>query len=137
MISPVLVSISNVDDRTGQPVVDQANQKLPKTDKKETMIERSNPLSVDSGRAGSEIPEWLQEFRENLVDDEVPARRDSHASSSHEVSLEPTFKRQIQCLYSLPERPKLRELPEDQNYKGPRAEDVLAESYFVQKISVI
>ena len=27
---PVLVSSSNVDDRTGQPVVDQANQKLPK-----------------------------------------------------------------------------------------------------------
>ena len=44
-------------------------------------------------RASSEIPEWLQEFRENLVDDEVPERRDLYASSSHEVSLEPTFKR--------------------------------------------
>ena len=32
-------------------------------------------------------------FRENLVDDEVPDRGDSHASSSHEVSSEPTFKR--------------------------------------------
>ena len=41
----------------------------------------------------SEIPEWLQEFRQNLVDDEVPEHGDSHASSSHEVSLEPTFKR--------------------------------------------
>ena len=41
----------------------------------------------------SEIREWLQEFRVNLVDDEVPEHRDSHASSSHEVSLEPTFKR--------------------------------------------
>ena len=57
------------------------------------MTERSNPLSADSGRASSEIPEWLQEFRENLVDDEVPEHRDSHASSSHEVSLEPTTKR--------------------------------------------
>ena len=38
----------------------------------------------------SDIPEWLQEFRENLVDDRVPERRDSHASSSHELSLEPT-----------------------------------------------
>ena len=38
----------------------------------------------------SGIPEWLQEFRENLVDDWVPEPRDSHASSSHEVSLEPT-----------------------------------------------
>ena len=27
----------------------------------------------------SEIPEWLQEFRENLVDDRVPEHRDSHA----------------------------------------------------------
>ena len=61
--------------------------------KKETMIERGNPLFADTGRASSEIPEWLQEFRENLVDDEVPERRDLHASSSHEVSLEPTVKR--------------------------------------------
>ena len=38
----------------------------------------------------SDVPEWLQEFRENLVDDRVPERRDSHASSSHESSLEPT-----------------------------------------------
>ena len=52
----------------------------------ETTIERGNP-------SDSEIPEWLQEFREILVDDRVPERRDSHASSSHEVSLEPTTKR--------------------------------------------
>ena len=61
-------------DRTGQPLVGresnhepvhQANQKFPKTNKKETMIERSNPLSADSSRASSEIPEWLQEFNEN------------------------------------------------------------------------
>ena len=49
-------------------------------------IERGNPMY-------SEIPEWLQEFREILVDYEVPERRDSHASSSHEASLEPTSKR--------------------------------------------
>ena len=41
----------------------------------------------------SEILEWLQEFRENLVDDRDPEHRDSHTSSSHEVSLEPTSKR--------------------------------------------
>ena len=57
-----------------------------KPNKKETTIERGDPLE-------SEIPEWLQELRENLVDDEIPERGDSHASSSHEVSLEPTFKR--------------------------------------------
>ena len=37
----------------------------------------------------SDIPGWLQEFRENLVDDRVPENRDSHASSSHGSSLEP------------------------------------------------
>ena len=100
--SPVPVSCFNVDDRTGKPVVGresnhepvhQANQKFPRTNEKETMIERGHPLSADSGRASSEIPEWLQKIREMLVDDDVPERRDSHASSSHEVSLEPIFKR--------------------------------------------
>ena len=57
------------------------------------IVERGHPLFADSGRASSEIPEWLQEFRENLVDDEVPEHRDSHASSSHEVSSDPTSKR--------------------------------------------
>ena len=49
-------------------------------------MERGNPLN-------SEISEWLQEFRENLVDDEIPLQGGSHASSSHEVPLEPTTKR--------------------------------------------
>ena len=57
------------------------------------MIELGNPWSTDSGHASSEIPEWLQEFRENLVDDEIPVHGDSHASSSHKASLEPLFKR--------------------------------------------
>ena len=57
-----------------------------KQNKQETTIERGNLLD-------SEIPEWLQEFWENLVDDEIPLQGGSHASSSHEVSLEPTTKR--------------------------------------------
>ena len=76
---------TSVDDRSGQPDKIQAN-KIQKPNKKETTIERSNP-------SDSEIPEWLQEFRENLVDDEIPLQGGSHASSSHEVSLEPTTKR--------------------------------------------
>ena len=70
-ISPVQVS-NSVDDRSGQP--------------EETTVERGNSLN-------SEIPEWLQEFREILVDDEIPLQGGSHASSSHEASLEPTTKR--------------------------------------------
>ena len=60
--------------------------KNPKPNKEKNKIERGDPLCSD-------IPEWLQEFRENLVDDRVPERRDSHASSSYELSLEPTSKR--------------------------------------------
>ena len=79
-ISPVHVS-NSVDDRSGRPDDTQAN-KTPKTNTEETTIERGDPLC-------SEIPEWLQEFRENLVDHEIPVHGDSHASSSHEASLEP------------------------------------------------
>ena len=70
-ISPVQVS-NSVDDRSGQP--------------EQTTIERGNSLN-------SEIPERLQEFRGNLVDGEIPLQGGSHASSSHEASLEPTTKR--------------------------------------------
>ena len=71
-----------------RPDETQAN-KIPKTNKKETTIERGDPLCSDN----SEIPEWLQEFRENLVDDEIPLQGGSHASSSYEASLEPIAKR--------------------------------------------
>ena len=74
-----------VDDGSGQPDDTQAS-KNPKPKKKESKKEQSESLC-------SEIPEWLQEFRENLVDDEIPVHGDSHASSSHNVSLEPTTKR--------------------------------------------
>ena len=90
-ISPVTVS-TTVDERSGRPDIDQAS-KNPKPNKKEPKRERGDPLFADSGRASSEIPEWLQEFRENLVDDEIPEHGNSHASSSHEASLEPILKR--------------------------------------------
>ena len=66
-ISPVPVS-ELVDDRSGKPEEIQAN-KNQKPNKKETTIERGNPCAGDS-----EIPERLQEFRENLVDDEIHYR---------------------------------------------------------------
>ena len=57
-VSPVPVS-SMVGERSGQPGGSK--------------IERGNPFT-------SEIPEWLQEFREILVDDEIPLQGGSHAS---------------------------------------------------------
>ena len=51
------LSRPNVDDRSGRPDDTQANQTR-KTNQEETTIERGDPLCSD-------IPEWLQEFREN------------------------------------------------------------------------
>ena len=115
-ISPVTVS-TMVDERSGRPNIDQAN-KNPKPNKKEPKRERGDPLFADSGRASSEIPEWMQEFRENLVDDEIPEHGDSHASSSHEASLEPIFKRREDLgkhsvKTHFPKDRDLRDLPED------------------------
>ena len=130
--SPVPVSTS-VDERSGKPEEIQAN-KFQKLNKKESKREQSDPLC-------SFFPEWLQEFRENLVDDEIPVHGDSHASSSHEASLEPTTKRRE----DLGKHSVYFHFPKDRNCeickrtkitKGPHAEDALAEPYFVLKILV-
>ena len=91
--SPVTVS-TTVDERSERLDIDQAN-KNPKPNKKEPKREQGDPLFIDSGRASSEIPEWLQEFKEKSVDDEIPVHGDSHASSSHQASLEPISKRRV------------------------------------------
>ena len=80
----------------GDPCSSEVSEELltkptkdPKPNKNEDHdLERRNPLYSD-------IPEWLQEFRENLVDHGVPERRDSHASSSHGLSLDPTPTRSV------------------------------------------
>ena len=82
--------------------------KIPKPKNKESKKEQSDSLC-------SEIPEWLQEFKEILADDEIPVYGDSHAISSHEVSLEPIFKRREDLgkhsVYThFPKFPKLRDL---------------------------
>ena len=79
---PVPVSCSNVEEviERGDPLFaaesgkrSQANQKNLKPNKEETTIDRRDPLSVAKpAPLSSEIPEWLQEFRENLVDERVP-----------------------------------------------------------------
>ena len=106
-------------DRSGQP--------------DETTIERGNPLN-------SEIPEWLQEFREILVDNEIPVQGDSHASSSHEASLEPTFKRRE----DLGKHSVYTHFPTDRNCEICQRTKITrapcrrrnGESYLVQKILV-
>ena len=120
---PAIESSESVDRQArGKPYTSETAEELlheptemPKTKKSEDHEQvRRSPCS--------DILERLQEFRENLVDERVPEHRDSHASSSHEPSLEPVRSVDLgkhSVYYSLPERPKLRDLPKDQNYKSP------------------
>ena len=89
---PAIVSSESVDRQVrGDPYSSETSEELlnkptktPKPHKNENHEQvREDPFSSD-------IPEWLQEFKENLVDDGVPEHRDSHASPSHGLSLEPT-----------------------------------------------
>ena len=131
-ISPVPMS-ELVDDGTDKRVETQANQ-IPNSNKKETTIERGNPCD------DPEIPEWLQEFRENLMDYEIPLQGGSHASSSHEASLELATKRRedlgkhMFILISL--KTEIARSVNGPKLQGFRAEDALAEPYLVQKMLV-
>ena len=69
-----------------------------------------------------DLPEWLQEFKHGLVDESVPEHRDA-SSSSHELPMEPRAKvvsgfGQAPYLHAQSEGPKLRYLPQNQDYKG-------------------
>ena len=72
------------------------------------------------------------------MDERVPERRDSHASSSHEVSLafEMCGFGQTQWFILTSRKTEIARSARGPKSQGPRAEDVLAESYLVQKILV-
>ena len=65
------------------------------------------------------MPEWLEEFTENLVDDIVPQHRDA-SSSSRELSSEPRAKVESgkRSILLISRRTKLRHLLENRNYKS-------------------
>ena len=70
--------------------IERGDPLLPKPTKNPKPKKKRKPRKKRGDPLCSDIPEWLQEFRENLLDDRVPERRDSHASSSHGLSLWPT-----------------------------------------------
>ena len=75
------------------------------------------------------------------MDDEIPVHGDSHASSSHEVSLESTTKRREDLgkhsVYTHVTQYWNCEICQRTKITRARAEDALVELYFVQKILVI
>ena len=86
--------------------------------KPETLKKNGDDEDVQ-GNLSHDLPEWLEEFRQNLVDESVPEHRDS-SSSSHGLPSVPRGSGigQAPHFYSLPEGPKLRCLLENQNNKG-------------------
>ena len=70
------------------------------------------------------------------MDDEIPEHGDSHASSSHEVSLEPTFKRREDLGKRISLKTEIARSVRGLKLQGPRAEDAMAELYLVLKILV-
>ena len=111
---------------------------LNKTTKTQQPNKNENHEREEEDPYHSDIPEWLQEFRENLVDDRVPERRESHASSSHGLSLEPTRSADLGKHSVKTHFPKDRncEICQRTKITGTRAEDALAEPYLVPKILV-
>ena len=73
----------------GDPYSSETSEELLTQPIKNPKPKKKNHEQVWGDPCHSDIPEWLQEFRENLVDDRVPERRDSPASSPHGISLEP------------------------------------------------
>ena len=119
---PVQVS-NSAGDESGQPDETQAN-KNPKTNKKETTIERGNSLN-------SEIPEWLQEFGENLVDDEIPLQGGSHASSS-QSRLPRDVRIWVNIMFILISlKTEIARSVKGPKLQGPHAEDAMAKPHFV------
>ena len=88
---PAIVSSESVDRQLRRdPYSSETSEELlNKPTKNPKPNQNENHEQVRGDPCHSEILEWLQEFRENLVDERVPEHRDSHASSSHEPSLEP------------------------------------------------
>ena len=87
--SPTTTSSGSETPERGDPSGIDSHPVLVSSPLVEEIIARRDPLFPQQ----SEIPKWLQEFREILVDDEIPVHGDSKASFSHEVFLEPTSAR--------------------------------------------
>ena len=101
---PVSVSREHVERKERRDPLTKPTKNPKPNENEDYDLERGDPLYSD-------IPEWQQEFREILVDDRVPEHRDSHASSSHEPSLEPTPTRSV----DLGKHRVETHFPEDQN----------------------
>ena len=138
---PAIVSSKRVErQERGDPYSSKTSEELlTKPTKKPPTKKNEDHERVRGDRCHSDIPEWLQEFRENLVDDRVPECRDSHASSSDGLSVEATRSADLgkHSVIHTSRKTEIARSARGTKSQGPRAEDVLAEPYLVQKMLVI
>ena len=117
-------------------MIDQGNvrkpepTKLPKPNIKETPIERGNPSD------DSEIPEWLQEFRENLVDDEKFHYREALTPVLLMKFVWSRLQRDVRIwvntIFTLtPLKTEIARSVSGPKLQGPHAEDAMAKPYLV------
>ena len=149
---PVLVSSSNVDDRTAKPVVGhetnheqgrQANQKFPKTNENETTIERRSllflPTQVErrcipiyrSGRKSSKKIWWMIEFLNTEIHTPVLLMKYLWSPHPREVRI---WVSTVFTLISI--KTEIARSVRGPKLQGPRVEDAMAEPYLMQKILV-
>ena len=85
-----------------------------------------------------DLPEWLEDSTEKLVNEGLSASRDTPASTSRESDSEhPRKVVSGKTVFILTSRKtEIVRSARGQKSQGPRAEDVLAEPYLVQKILV-
>ena len=81
---PAIESSESVDRQArGDPFTSETSEELLHESAKITKPNKNEDHEkVRRDPCHSDIPEWLQKFRENLVDERVPEHRDSHASVS-------------------------------------------------------
>ena len=111
--------------------IERGDPLLPKPTKNTKPSKNENHEKEQGNPLCSDIPEWLREFRENLVDDRVPERRDSHASSSREPSSEPTPARSVDLGKHSSLKTESTRFVRGPKLQGPRAEDAVADPYLV------
>ena len=95
-LHPAIESSESVDRQArGNPYTSETPEELLHEPTEIQKTNKNKDHEQVRGSPYSDIPEWLQEFRENLVDERVPEHRDSHASSSHE----PSFRAYEKCWF--------------------------------------
>ena len=101
--------------------VRKSTRKLVERTSKKRKPKQNDDNEEVQGNSSHDLPEWLEEFfKHGLVDESVPEHRDA-SGSSHE------------CSPSLPEGPKLRYLPENQDYKRFLQKNALKQSCLERK----